>query len=285
MAAAMDGRDSNREGPAERPTLGRLGGLAPGEAERGEKALWLAGPGFRAALFHLGALTRLNELGMLAQTGAVGAVAGGSIVAAFLATRLPWPLQGAYRDWPERVAEPLREVARHDARARSLLFRRRLGAGGDGVPEERYARALTAELGGEAEWGPRLVFGASGLTLSGLAAGWEECLEWSLGDPSPGGYDERLVAETIVPVRRDLAAFGAPERAVLENHGYLLAEAALRQAGPGLAPGLEPLPPPPPHPLWLDPERVRAALGGGRRRAGFARLLPRRADAEGERAG
>ncbi len=73
---------------AESLTLGRLGGLAPGEADRGEKALWLSGGGYRAALFHLGALTRLNELGLLAQTGTVGAVSGGSIVAALLATRV-----------------------------------------------------------------------------------------------------------------------------------------------------------------------------------------------------
>ena len=64
-----------RRGAVERPTLGRLGGLASDEAERGERALWLAGGGFRAALFHLGALTRLNELGLLGRTGTVGAVA------------------------------------------------------------------------------------------------------------------------------------------------------------------------------------------------------------------
>src|ERR1700742_3699425 len=92
-----------RRGAGERPTVGRLGGLASVEIERGEKALWLGGGGFRAALFHLGALTRLNELGLLARTGTVGAVAGGSILAALLATRVPWPLQGSYRDWPEQV--------------------------------------------------------------------------------------------------------------------------------------------------------------------------------------
>jgi hypothetical protein len=45
-------------------------------------------------------LTRLNELGLLARTGTVGAVAGGSILAALLATRVRWQLHGAYRDWP-----------------------------------------------------------------------------------------------------------------------------------------------------------------------------------------
>lgn len=269
-----------RRGAVERPTLGRLGGLASDETERGEKALWLAGGGFRAALFHLGALTRLNELGLLARTGTVGAVAGGSILAALLATRVPWPLHGAYRDWPEQVCEPLREITSRNVRARSLL-RRPLGGGAPATLEERYARELSAELGEGSDWGPRFVFGASGLTLSGLAAGWEECLEWALEMPTAGGYDDRLVAETIATVRTDLDAFGEAEQAVLENHGYLLADAALRSDGLVAAPGIEPLPPLPPHPRWMDPDRVRAALGTSARRTPIGRLRPRRAKRAG----
>jgi hypothetical protein len=276
MTNPVSGHHFTRRGAAERATVGRLGGLEPDEVERGEKALWLSGGGFRAALFHLGALTRLNELGLLARTGTVGAVAGGSIVAALLATRVPWPLHGAYRDWPEHVAEPLREIARRNVRARSLL-RRPLGNGATAALEERYARELTAELGEEAGWGPRFVFGASGLTLSGLAAGWEECFEWELELPAAGGYDERLVAETIAAVRTDLDAFGEVEQAVLENHGYLLADAALRAGNRGGAARIEPLPPLPPHPRWMDPERVRAALGSSSRRTAIGRLRPRRA--------
>ncbi len=276
MTNLMFGHSTSRKGTAERLTVGRLGGIAPDEAERGEKALWLAGGGFRAALFHLGALTRLNELGLLARTGTVGAVGGGSIVAALLTSRVPWPLHGAYRDWPEQVAEPLREIASRNVRARSLL-RRPLGAGATAALEERYARELTAVLGEGSSWGPRFVFGASGLTLSGLAAGWEECLEWALEMPVQGGYDERLVAETIAAVRTDLDAFGEAEQAVLENHGYLLADAALRGGGLTAAARIEPLPPLPPHPRWMDPERVRAALVASSRRTPIGRLRPRRA--------
>jgi NTE family protein len=55
-------------------------------------ALCLSGGGFRAALFHLGAVRRLNELGILPQITTVSAVSGGSMLAAFLADRLhPWP--------------------------------------------------------------------------------------------------------------------------------------------------------------------------------------------------
>ena len=49
--------------------------------------LALSGGGFRATLFHLGALWRLNQIGMLAELQAVSSVSGGSLVAGLLATR------------------------------------------------------------------------------------------------------------------------------------------------------------------------------------------------------
>jgi hypothetical protein len=268
---------SRPAGSGERSTLGRLGGLTAGEADRGERALWLSGGGYRAALFHLGALTRLNELGLLAQIGTVGAVSGGSIVAALLATRVPWPLHGAYRDWPERVAEPLRTIARRNVRARAILRKPLPGGAAEAVLAERYARELVDSLGGESRWGPHFVFGASGLTLSGLAAGWEECVEWELGTwAHPPGYRHALVTGTIAAVRTDLDAFGEAEQAVLENHGYLLADAALRKMGLASPGGIESLPPEPPHPRWMGEDRVREALVNSSRRTVVGRLRPRR---------
>ena len=46
------------------------------------------------------------------------------------------------------------------------------------------------------------------------------------------------------------------ERFVLENHGYLLAEAAIRRHADFLA--TKPMPPP--HCEWMEPARVRSAL-------------------------
>ncbi|HET7589822.1 MAG TPA: hypothetical protein VFK14_06510 [Solirubrobacterales bacterium] len=258
-------------------TLGRLGGLTATEADRGERALWLSGQGYRAALFHLGALTRLNELGLLAQVNTVGAVSGGSILAALLATRIPWPLHGAFREWREQVARPLREIAQRNVRARAIL-RRPFPSGAEAVLEERYARELVESLGGESRLGPNFVFGASGLMLSGLAAGWEECVEWELGASAhPPGYSPELVMRTVTAVRTDLDAFGEAEQAVLENHGYLLADAALREQGLVGVGGIEGLPPEPPHPRWMNEERVREALSTSARRKFVGRLRPRRA--------
>jgi hypothetical protein len=263
-------------------TLGRLGGLTTTEADRGERALLLSGQGYRAALFHLGALTRLNELGLLAQVSTVGAVSGGSILAALLATRVPWPLHGAFREWREQVAGPLRTIARRNVRARAL-FRRPSPSTPEAALEERYARELVESLGGESGQGPNFVFGASGLMLSGLAAAWEDCVEWELGaSVHPPGYSPELVAGGIADVRTDLDAFAEAEQAILENHGYLLADAALRERGLAGSGGIEGLPPEPPHPRWMNEERVREALTASSRRKTVGRLRPHRARRGGQ---
>jgi hypothetical protein len=265
-------------------TLGRLGGLGPGEADRGEKALWLCGGGYRAALFHLGALTRLNELGLLGQIETVAAVSGGSIVAALLAARVEWPLQGAYRDWPERVAEPLRSIARRNARARAIL-RLPLGSpGAEAALEERYARELLSALGGEPERGPRFVFGGAGLTLAGLVQAQAERVEWDLAEVAPApGYPASLVSGEIAAVRTDLDAFGKAEQAVLENHGYLLADAAVRARGLVGRRGIVTAAPEPPHPRWMGEERAREALATSSRRKPLGWLRPQRPRRRGRR--
>ena len=57
------------------------------EENRAGTALCLSGGGFRAALFHLGAVRRLYELGILEDVRTIVAVSGGSMFAAFLADR------------------------------------------------------------------------------------------------------------------------------------------------------------------------------------------------------
>ena len=53
-------------------------------ADRSKPALALSGGGFRATLYHLGAVMRLNELGVLSQLERVSSVSGGSITAGML---------------------------------------------------------------------------------------------------------------------------------------------------------------------------------------------------------
>jgi hypothetical protein len=260
----------------EAPTLGLLAGPAIGASE-GEAAtephgstLLISGGGYRAALFHLGALTRLNELGLLSQVDTVGAVGGGSILAALLAARVPWPLQAPFPAWREAVAAPMREIARSGPIA---------GRAGDSTQEERYARELAASMGGVLPERPRFVFGGAGLALGEMAIEGEAeppgSVSWRIGDTIGWpGYDAALVEDVIAAVRTDLDVFDEGEQAVLENHGYLLADAALRERG--LAPADRADLPTPPFPKWMDEARVRVALAASSRRSRRGRLRHRR---------
>jgi NTE family protein len=94
---------------------------------------------------------------------------------------------------------------------------------------------------------------------------------WGVGsapssyDTSYPGYTKALAMDVISRIRTDLDAFSDAEAAVLENHGYWLAEAALRKHVPALVtPGAPP--PRAPNPEWTDEAKVRTALRDSSRR-------------------
>jgi NTE family protein len=93
------------------------------QARRNGVALCLSGGGFRATLFHLGALRRLNELGALSRVDMLTSVSGGSITAAHLATAMTnWPQPGtSFPEWDEKVSTPLRRFTSHNIRTGPLL--------------------------------------------------------------------------------------------------------------------------------------------------------------------
>lgn len=140
-------------------------------AQRSGVALCLSGGGYRAALFHLGALRRLNETGVLSRVTTVTSVSGGSILAAHLAKMIGdnWPADGAvYPGW--QVLEddfrafctknirtgPLLQALwpwnwpRSDAAVRALI--------------ERYRSGLTQQTLAALPERPRYVFCATDLT-------------------------------------------------------------------------------------------------------------------------
>ncbi len=88
-------------------------------------SLCLSGGGYRAALFHLGALRWLNQTGVLARLATISSVSGGSIIAAHLAKRLiPWPIAPLSEDeWESRVVEPFRAFVKNDIRTTPVLTR------------------------------------------------------------------------------------------------------------------------------------------------------------------
>lgn len=79
----------------------------------------LSGGGYRAMLFHIGALLRLFETGILARAQRVSSVSGGSITAAKLALELPQLQTRA--DFLARVAEPLRALAATTVDAEAII--------------------------------------------------------------------------------------------------------------------------------------------------------------------
>lgn len=79
-----------------------------------EYALCLSGGGYRAMLFHLGALRRLNELGYLKKLDRVSSVSGGSIAAGVLAKHwdsLGFDADGRAANFDSTVAEDIHSLA------------------------------------------------------------------------------------------------------------------------------------------------------------------------------
>ena len=77
-------------------------------------ALCLSGGGYRAMLFHVGALWRLNEMGFLPRLARISSVSGGSITAGVLGlkwSRLAFDGSGVSGTFEEEIVQPLRTVA------------------------------------------------------------------------------------------------------------------------------------------------------------------------------
>jgi NTE family protein len=103
--------------------------LSPVEEKRTGIGLALSGGGFRAALFHLGALQRLNELGLLTRIDTFASASGGSVANAQLARHRyehpdAWSASGSpIEGFDENVAAPLREFCGQDIRTRAVFSR------------------------------------------------------------------------------------------------------------------------------------------------------------------
>jgi NTE family protein len=92
-------------------------------AKAGRHALCLSGGGYRAALFHLGVVTRLNEVGALGAVDTLSSVSGGSILAAHLVTAIPdWPAPGKrLDDWDTTVVAPFLAFTKTNIRTKAFF--------------------------------------------------------------------------------------------------------------------------------------------------------------------
>ena len=117
-------------------------------------ALCLSGGGFRAAAFHLGAVRRFNELGLLSGLAALSGVSGGSLFLMHLAVRLcAWyrekPGPGSvFGEYESAVAVPFRRFLSRDLRT-GVVLRGHLDRliSGRNRATERLASRLEADLG------------------------------------------------------------------------------------------------------------------------------------------
>ena len=168
-------------------------------------ALCLSGGGFRAALFHLGALRRLNELGVLSHVDTISAVSGGSIVAAHFAQRVKeWPERGkSIPDWDDVVAAPFRSFAGRNLRTPALLHRAmptnwlRSGSAVDALAE-RLEATLTGLALPDLPVRPRYVFSATDMTFG---------INWVFERTRAGDFQVGyLVPDAGWPVSRAVAA-------------------------------------------------------------------------------
>jgi NTE family protein len=88
-------------------------GGEPSKVEPGI-ALCLSGGGYRAMLFHVGTLWRLNELGYLAKLDRISSVSGGSITSGVLGlawSELGFDANGVAANLEESVVAPIRRLA------------------------------------------------------------------------------------------------------------------------------------------------------------------------------
>lgn len=130
-------------------------------------ALCLSGGGYRAMLFHLGALKRLNELAHLPRLERVSSVSGGSITAGVLGvrwSRLRFDGDGVAANFDDEILAPLRALAAHTIDLPSVFF----GMFGPRSIGEQIARAYRKHLFKDATLQslpdrPRFIFNATNM--------------------------------------------------------------------------------------------------------------------------
>jgi NTE family protein len=189
----------------------------PDDEERGVPesgiGLCLSGGGYRAMLFHAGALWRLNELGYLKQLTRVSSVSGGSIAAAVLGQR--WSglefIEPGPQGYPvavnlkAQVVAPIRALASHTLDVPAVLAGMLL----PGVTiNRRLAAAYRRHLFGEAtlqdlpsdEEGPRFVINSTNLQSGVL---------WRFSKPYMADYRVGMIAEPTLSLAEAVAASSA----------------------------------------------------------------------------
>jgi NTE family protein len=196
---AITGRDAGPSSPVR--DIGDRSKPEPGAA------LCLSGGGYRAMVFHLGALWRLNEAGLLKDLKRVSSVSGGSITSALLGLkwkRLAFDASGRAQAFEAEVVGPVRELAGHTIDVGAVLIGTILpGTINDRVvaayDEHLYHGATLQDLPSDEE-GPRFVINATNVQTGAL---------WRFMKPYMRDYMVGEVKSPTVPLSRAVGASSA----------------------------------------------------------------------------
>lgn len=169
--------------------------------------LCLSGGGFRAMLFHVGSLRRLNEAGRLAELTRVASVSGGSITAAALGLawqHLKFDDDGVASNFTEEVEAPVMALAEHTidvpAVLTGLLIPGRISSRVQRAYDKHlYHGATLQDLPHDGE-GPRFIILATNLTNGTL---------WRFSQPYMRDWHTEPVLNPTLPIAHAVTASSA----------------------------------------------------------------------------
>jgi len=167
-------------------------------------ALCLSGGGYRAMLFHLGTLWRLNELGYLRRIDRISSVSGGSIIAGVLGmnwSELGFDAEGRAVHLEEQLVSPIRNLAGRSIDVKAI-------GGGIFLPgsvNEKLVSAFEKQLFGERTLQdlpdhPRFVLNATNVQSGAL---------WRFSKSHMSDYKVGEVKRPTVSLARAVAASSA----------------------------------------------------------------------------
>jgi NTE family protein len=196
--------------PASPESIQPVSGVAP-EGAAGPKpgiALCLSGGGYRAMIFHLGALWRLNQLGFLRKLSRVSSVSGGSITAGVLALAwkgLQFNEHGVAGNLEELVIKKIRRFANNTidqgSIIKGILMPRHSIADevAEAYRDHLFGNATLRDLPADNE-GPRFIINATNVQSKVL---------WRFSRPYMGDYRVGLVKNPTTELALAVAASSA----------------------------------------------------------------------------
>ncbi len=167
-------------------------------------ALCMSGGGYRAMLFHVGVLWRLNEFGLLPKLAMISSVSGGSITAGLLGLRwksLAFDPHNTCQNFGEQIVSPIRGIANSTIDVKAVLSGILLpGTIGDRVrsayAESLYGSATLQDLPDM----PRFIINATNLQSGAV---------WRFSKPYMADYRVGRIDNPDTPLAAAVAASSA----------------------------------------------------------------------------